>query len=494
MLPHREYFVSWGVELVNRSQLPDAAFIDPRGENVDAIQELTEVVVDQLLSQLTTANTRSPLPDERTPLTTELHEEPIPPETILDRLGTVVEESMNPAHPGYIGHMDTMPTMMSVLGDLVAAAINNNMLSVEMSPALSELEVELIATFAERFGLGEDAGGVLASGGSLANLQAIAVARNWAFDAHESGLATNAHRPVLFTSEVAHTSLQKAAMLLGLGTEAVIPVPTTADSKLRPDVLTESIEQALDRGQQPFCVVATAGTTTTGNIDPLEEIAVIAREYDLWYHVDAAYGGALIFSERERDRLTGVDHADSITFNPQKWCYVAKTCAMALFRDTEHLTGAFRVDAPYMGEGESVPNLGELGVQGTRHADILKLWLSLQHLGTDGYCQLIEESYRLTDYFLAAVDAREFLEVASRPEMNLICFRATPDQVPSEQQDDWNLTLQERLLQETDVFLSTPMYRERRWLRAVLLNPFTDEAMIDRLFESIDRFVDENEK
>jgi glutamate/tyrosine decarboxylase-like PLP-dependent enzyme len=477
---------------MKRSAAPETAFVDPTGDNADVVRALAETVVDRLYAQLFDAADRSPLPADPTIPEGDIPETARDLNAILDDVDTVVRGSMNPAHPGYIGHMDTIPTTVSVLGDLVAASINNNMLSVEMSPVLSELEVALTTAFAERFGLGDDAGGVLTSGGSLANLQALTVARNWAFDAHESGLATDDRQPVLFASDVSHTSLQKAAMLLGLGTEAVVPVSTTADSQLRPDALTEAIEQALDRGQRPFCVAATAGTTTTGNIDPLEEIAAIASEHDLWFHVDAAYGGALILSERERDRLAGIDRADSITFNPQKWCYVAKTCAMVLFRDTAHLTSAFRVDAPYMGEDESVPNLGELGVQGTRHADVLKLWLSLQHFGTDGYAQLIEESYRLTDYFLAAIDSREFLEVASRPEMNLICFRATPDGVPPEQRDDWNLALQEHLLEEVDVFLSTPFYRGSRWLRAVLLNPFTDKAVIDRLFDHIDQFEREN--
>jgi glutamate/tyrosine decarboxylase-like PLP-dependent enzyme len=474
---------------MDRSALPDAAFVDPGGGNEDAVRGLAESVLDQLLDQLTAAEGRSPLPQDPAVPDAGIPDTVRDTDAILDDLDDVIAGSMNPAHPGYIGHMDTVPTTISALGDLVAAAINNNMLSVEMSPVLSELEVELTDALAAEFGLGPDAGGVLASGGSLANLHALAVARNHAFDVQEGGLAEMDRQPAVLASEVAHTSLQKAAMLLGLGTDAVVPVETDADSRMKPDSLDAAVADAEADGHAPFCVVATAGTTTTGNIDPLPEIRDVAAAHDLWFHVDAAYGGALVFSEAERDRLAGIEAADSITFNPQKWCYVAKTCAMALFADTDHLHDEFRVGAPYMRGEDAVPNLGELSVQGTRHADVLKLWLTFQHLGRSGIAQLVDESYRLTDLLYERVREDPALEAATEPEMNLLCFRAAPAWCPDDELDDLNSRLQETLLRAHDVFVSLPTYRGSRWLRVALLNPYTDATTLDRLFDGLEAYL-----
>ena len=293
----------------------------------------------------------------------------------------------------------------------------------------------------------------------------------------------------LFASDVAHTSLQKAAMILGLGRDAVVPVETNEDSQMRAGALREAIERAAERGDRPFCVVATAGTTTTGNIDPLAVAADVASEHGLWYHVDAAYGGALVFSTARRDELDGIERADSVTFNPQKWLYVAKTSAMVLFRDADVLHADFRVDAPYVKDDERLVNGGEISVQGTRHADVLKLWLSLQHVGERGYEQLIDESYRLTDYLTSELREREWVELASTPETNLVCFRVTPEASEEDEYDELNERLQGHLLRDADVFLSLPTYRGSRWLRTVLLNPYADEDVIDRLLDELDGFV-----
>ena len=479
---------------MNRSDVPEAGFIDPSGGNAEAVRDLAEDVLAQVLGHLETADDRSPLPAKPTAPSAKIPTTPRAYHKLLDDIETVVADSMNPAHTGYIGHMDTMPTTISVLGDLVASAVNNNMLSVEMSPVFSELEVQLTETIANKFGLGPNAGGVLASGGSLANLHALSVARNQAFDVHESGIAGLDREPVLFASEVAHTSLQKAAMLLGLGTDAVVPVKTDADSRMKPASLEQNVQQARQHGQAPFCVVATAGTTTTGNIDPLPTISDVADQHDLWFHVDAAYGGALVFSEAERGRLDGIGTADSVTFNPQKWCYVAKTCAMALFADADGLHENFQVDAPYMRGDDAIPDLGELSVQGTRRADILKLWLTFQHLGSSGLEQLIDESYRLTTMIRDRVVEHSALELASRPEMNIVCFRAVPDWCPPEERDDLNSRLQQALLSEHDIFVSLPTYRDSQWLRVVLLNPFTGEDTIQRLFGGVDALLNAEER
>lgn len=474
---------------MDRSKLPRSAFIDPHGDNRAEIDALAREVLDLVLSHATDALSRPPMPEKTDlPASFAIPETSVPKEDLLASLRTIVAGSMNAAHPGYVGHMDPMPTTMSVLADFVASTLNNNMLSVEMSPIFSRMEPLLMKEIAGLFGLGERAGGVLLGGGSLANLQALAVARNLAFDAHGKGVAALERQPVLFASEAAHTSIQKAAMLLGLGTSAVIPIAMTADSKMDTNDLEQAILQAKAEGKAPFCVVATAGTTVVGSIDPLAEIHRIAKTHGLWFHVDAVFGGALVLSKAERGRLDGIEHADSLSFNPQKWLYVSKTCAMVLFRDAQRLQNSFRVQAPYMQDPDDMLNLGEISVQGTRYPDILKLWLSLQHIGKEGYSHLIDEAYRLTERFVQEVEARPFLELATQPELNVICFRGVPEEVPPAAWDAWNEALQASLLKEGNTFLSIPKFRGRRWLRAILLNPYLGEETLTKLFQHIDAF------
>lgn len=310
---------------MRRSTLPAAAFVDPTGGNREAVRELLEAAVDVVVEELTTAADGSPLPADGSAPSAAVPEASRPFASLLGEVGGIVADSATPAHPGYVGHMDPPATVASVVGDLVAAAINNNMLSVELSPVLTRLELELVSAVADAFGFGPAAGGVMAAGGSLANLTALTVARNRGLvgDVHGGGVigdrrggSESGDRPVLFASEVAHTSLQKAAMLLGLGTDAVVGVATDDRDRLRPTALRAAIDDAESAGREPFCVVATAGTTTTGSVDPIEAVGEIVAERDLWYHVDAPYGGAVAFSETHRSQLTGLSRADSVTFNP----------------------------------------------------------------------------------------------------------------------------------------------------------------------------------
>jgi glutamate/tyrosine decarboxylase-like PLP-dependent enzyme len=474
---------------MNRSNLPSAAFIDPQGENRQEIERLINRVLSLLIPYLTGVTERSPLPVSHVQ-EAAIPETPVAEDDLLARLRLLIADSMNLAHPGFIGHMNSMPTTMSILGDLVASALSNNMLFEELSPVFTPLELSLMKQFAELFGLGEQSGGVLLGSGTMSNLQVLAVARNIRFNALEKGIGSLTKSPVILASEAAHASVRKAAMLLGLGASSLIAVATDENSRMRPDKLQSEIEKARAEGKEPFCVVATAGTTVTGNVDPLIEIGHIAREHDLWFHVDAAYGGGLIFSEKQRDRLAGIEMADSVTFNPQKWLYISNGCAMALFRNMKEMETALRIPSPYAGDavGEVV-NLGEVTVHGSRRVEVLKLWLSLQHIGRRGYAQLVDEACKLTQYFLSQIEKRPFLQIAGKPDMNILCFRGTPHRIPADDWDQWNAGLQTHLLRQRDVFLSFPPYREKRWLRAVLLNPYTDERLIDRLFSDIDAFA-----
>lgn len=474
---------------MNQPILPSNAFIDPHGQNMKDSKQLMDAVMNLVLNHSATAAQRQLLPPQRNLSFGDFPEQGLSNGELLQQLKMIMEGSMNPLHPHYIGHMDSMPTFISSLGELISTSLNNNMLSMEMSPVFSQMEVQVLQTIAGMFGYGREAGGVMLSGGSLANLQALAVARNHAFPVLRDGLAGLSGRPVVFASEVSHTSLQKAAMLLGLGTSAVIAVKTNANSQMDVMDLERKIKEAIEQGNKPFAIVATAGTTVTGNIDPLPAISEVAKRHGLWLHVDAAYGGALIFSRKQRHRLAGIEQADSITFNPQKWMYVAKTCAMVIFKNRDVLLEDFRIAAPYMNETEFT-NLGEISVQGTRHADILKLWLSIQHIGLRGYEQLIDWSYELVEVFAEEVRQRSYLELASEPDTNLCCFRGVPEYLVTEQWDQWNFELQQALYEEGHAFFSLPNYRGSRWLRAVLLNPFTSVEAIRNAFARIDQFYD----
>lgn len=464
------------------------AFVAPNGSNRQEILDLLKKSMNLFIEHIANFESMSPLNNKlEKSFDAIIPEYPVPIDVIFHELQDVIEMSMNPSHPGYMGHMDSMATTMSIVGDMIAAALNNNMLSIEMSPVLSRLEIAVTKEVAGLFGLGKNAGGALTSGGTLANLQALTVARNFTFKSLQRGMVGFPYQPVILASEVAHTSLQKAAMILGLGTESIVRVSVKEDSQLNVDDLEDQIKQCRLEGKYPFCVVATAGTTITGSVDNLIAINKIAKEQSLWFHVDAAYGGGLIFSEQHKSLLNGIEFADSVTFNPQKFLYIAKTCSMVLFRNKSLFQENFRIVAPYMEEIPNI-NLGEISVQGTRHADILKFWLSLQHIGKCGYNELVDKTFQLTDYFMSHVKKRAYLSVTNVPQTNVICFRAIPGWLSEENCDAWNMQLQMYLLEAGNTYFSLQTYRNQHWLRVVLLNPYINETMIDNLFAKIDEF------
>ncbi len=466
------------------------AFIDPYGNNEQAISQLVHRVVDLVISETAKASERQPLPHMKglwRP--TQMPQEPVPLETIFDNLKVLIHHAMNPAHPGYMGHMDPPPATFSILGDIVASVLNNNMLCFEMAPSFTVLEKTLLKQFAKTFGMSDEAGGIMVSGGSLSNLAVISLARNVRFSTHKGGLAMLNRPPVLFASTAAHTSIHKAAMLLGLGIDAVINIPTDKNGRMDVIELERQVLLSKEQGKIPFCVVCTAGTTITGMIDPIGPIHAIAKAHDLWMHVDAVYGGALIFSEKHRHLLNGIEMADSIAFNPQKWLCVTKTCAMFLIKDISLLERAFRIPAPYMSDHDEGPNLGEISIQGTRYPDILKLWLSLQYFGIKGWSQLVDTGMMLKEFFLEEIHKRPFLELSCKPDVNVICFRIKAEGLTTAELNEKNKAMQQHLLKES-MFLSLPDLHGQTWLKVVLINPNVTKTVINKLFASIDKFIE----
>ncbi len=477
---------------MNRSRLPPAAFVDPYGRNIEEVQEFATPFIELLRDFATGSASRSPLPRYHCDLDDDLFpEEPVAQESILRQLDSMLESSMNCGSPGWMGHMNSMPNLASILGDCVAALVDNNMLAVETAPVFTALEWKLGQLFGSRFGLGTRSAGNLVAGGTIANMQGLAVARNAKLDTHKKSLAASGEIPVVLASEIAHVSVRKAAGILGLGEDGVVAVPTDSRGRMCLKELRRAVKNSQRATTKPFCIVATAGTTSVGSIDPIEGIAEIAFEYDLWLHVDAAYGGAIAFSRTHQHQLKGIERADSIVFNPHKWFNIARNCSFILFRDKRILDVYFHSALPYMRAGR-IPNLSEYSMHGTQHADVVKLWLALQHIGRGGFEQLIDEAYRLTELAVNEVKVRPHLDLILTPDLNMTLFRFGDPTLPGALGNTLCDQCQ-RFLLDQGVFLSVQIFRGRKALRLVPLNPFTEDSDIQRVFALVDQFWSETQ-
>ncbi len=408
-------------------------------------------------------------------------------EQILDKLLKIYQGSMNASSVGYIGQMDSIPNIGGIVGDLIAAAINNNMLANEMAPQFSWLEQNLVAQFAQWFGFDDEAGGVMTSGGTLANIQALTVARNAKLGISSGNLFQLEGQPVFFASNHCHASITKAGMLLGIGVENVIKVKADETGKMDVKELVIRIEEARESGKLPFAVVSTYGTTNSGSLDDVDSIQAICKTYDLWHHVDAIYGGAMVLSENQKHLCPAFHKADSLSFNPQKWMYVSKTCSVLLFKQFQILESNFRIAAPYVSQ-DGARNLGEYGIQGSRHASVLKLWLSLYLIGKAAYSKMIDLNMQITRSFTTYIEIHEKLELYTEPDLNIILFR--PKRTPDQSKEDHvkSISQFQSYLYEKGIYISPIPWMNETWLKCIFLNPYFDENELEKLEELINSY------
>jgi len=389
---------------------------------------------------------------------------------LLADLQLVMEGAYQPNHPGALAHLDPPPLSASIAADLICAGLNNNLLAEELSPSLSRLERSLCAWLADRIGLGAGAGGVAASGGSLSNLMALVVARR------QRPPRASAEGVVLCSGD-AHVSLAKAMGVMGLPDSALQCIPVDAAGRMDTSLLAAALDDLQHRNVPVIAVVATAGTTVRGAVDPLEAIADLCRRHGIWLHVDGAIGAVFALVGRHRSRLAGLERADSITINPQKLLGITKTSSLLLLARPEHLATTFSTGLPYMERSWGGSHGGEVGLQGSRPAEVLKLWLGLRQLGLEGIGRLLD----------GAMERRELLEQGLggdgrlqllRGDLHLLAFRPVIGDPQASAR--WSERTRLALLEE-QLMLSRPVYQGHHHLKAVLGNPHTRSQHLDRL-------------
>ena len=401
--------------------------------------------------------------------------------------------------PRYYGLFNPTPLPIAVWGDALASAINQNGAAWRNSPSASVVEARVLRWLCELIGYGRASFGTLASGGSEANLIGLKCARDKACArVRDGGVRRAPGDLVVYASEQSHYSLEKSVDILGLGRESLRKIETDDNFHIRTDALREAIETDKRAGRIPCCIAGAAGATSTGVVDPLDELADMASEYNCWFHVDAAYGGALAFSEKHKDSLQGIERADSVTIDPHKWMFVPFACGAVLVREGGSvLRDAFDITPEYLSEerhamgGMDVDyDFFRYGQLGTRRFNALKIWMALKFMGTRGYARIIERQIELTHHFAAHVDELEDFERVGQVETAVCCFRFLPRgarDLDEAARDTLQRRLQQRIERSGEAWLSTTVLKGRRALRVNINSFLTERRHIDNLVELLRR-------
>ncbi len=338
-------------------------------------------------------------------------------------------------HPAFFAYFSITGSGPGILGELLTAALNVNAMLWRTSPAATELEEVVLGWLREMLGLPPSFEGVVYDTASVSSMHAIAAAREAAgIRVREEGLAGRPDVPRLrlYASEQAHSSIDKSAITLGIGQAGIRKIPTDAEFRMDPAALARAIEEDLAAGWKPFCVVATVGTTSTTSIDPVAAIAEVCEKYNLWLHVDAAYGGAAAILPEMRHVLDGCDRADSFVVNPHKWLFTPIDFSAFYCRRMDVVRRAFSLVPEYLrtAEGEMVRNLMDTGIQLGRRFRALKLWFVIRYFGREGLAARIREHIRLAQEFARWIDEDPNFERMAPVPFSTVCFRANPQPRP----------------------------------------------------------------
>ena len=472
-------------------------------EDLSQLHQRLGQAVTRIISEHAASLEQRRVTSQATPADLErLFDEPVPQtgtsvEEILDRFTRdIAPHAMQVPSPRYFGQFNPTPLPIGVWADTLCSALNQNAGAWRNGPTSAIIEARVLRWLCQVIGYGPASFGTLASGGSEANLIALKCARDRVDKRFiDQGVRGASGQLVFYASDQCHYSVEKSADILGLGREALRKIPTDDRFHIRTDVLREEIHRDRKAGRIVCCIVGVAGATSTGVIDPLEELASIAREHECWYHVDAAYGGALAFSAKHQHQLQGIELADSITFDPHKWLFVPFACGATLVRaGGDVLRHSFDITPEYLNEDRGGADVEfdffRYGQMGTRRFNSLKLWMALKYMGVAGYAEIIERHIDLTDYLASRIDQLPDFQRLGEVETAVCCLRFLPlalRDAPGPEQDRTQQQLQQRIERGGEAWLTTTVLHGRRALRVNINSFLTEGRHIDDLVELLQR-------
>lgn len=421
-----------------------------------------------------------------------------PTDIVKKTTDLLLNHSLFNGHPKFMGYITSSPAPIGVLADLLASAMNQNVGAQVLSPMATEIEKQTVQWLAEFIGVSANYGGILVSGGNMANFTAFLAARTAKAPKNlkEDGLLHSNAKLITYCSKTTHTWVEKAAILFGHGSKQTRWIPTDPTHKMDCEMLTQTIREDLQKGLQPFMVVGTAGDVSTGVVDNLKEIAAICKTYDLWFHIDGAYGVPAAILPELKAVFEGIEDADSIALDPHKWLYAPLEAGCTLLKNPQHLLDTYSSHPEYYHfdktEKTQALNYYEYGLQNSRGFRALKVWMTLQQVGRNGYVKMIREDIELSRLLFKLANDHKELEAISQ-NLSITTLRYVPmgiDQNNTSKEAYLN-TLNEALLKALEVggevFLSNAIVNEKYCLRSCIVNFRTTKKDIEEIIEIVVR-------
>jgi aromatic-L-amino-acid decarboxylase len=468
----------------------------------EAMRQAAYQVVDYLVERISNIRMRTLGEELRREETEKILREPLPenPSRFQDVFEIfardIAPNTISLDHPRFFAFIPSSPNFVSVLADFLAAGTNVFAGTWLESSGPSQVELLVIDWFKEMLGLPAEAAGLLVSGGSVANLTALAVARR-------AVLNDRTERAVVYLSDQTHTSIDRGLRLLGIQAGQLQRIPVDSQYRVLPDALAEQISADRAKGLHPMAVIANAGATSTGAVDPLAEIAQVCRENSLWFHVDAAYGGFAALTKRGRQLLTGIEYADSLVLDPHKWLYCPFEVGCVIVRRGDLMRETFRILPEYMQDvarEKQEVNFCDYGLQLTRSFRALKVWMALKTFGAARFREVIDQCLDLTEYASLLFQRSPRFEIVTPPSLGVFTFRYCSEQLPQaedrreEHLNRLNEALMARIISSRSLMLSSTRLGTQHVLRFCVLNHRTRKNDILESCELIERFGHEVEQ
>lgn len=459
-------------------------------------------LVDYITEYLKNAGNRKLFPDAEPSALYQLFDEALPEQPqSLHRLQKTLEEKLIPycthvSHPGYMGLITPSPNPAGILADFLASALNQNPGAWSIGPSSVVMERKVIRWLNDLIGYDEKAGGNLTSGGMMANFTGIKLGRDWSTKdtAQYEGLQMKC---AVYVSEERHVSVDKAVDAVGIGRNFLRTLPTNDQFQLKIDALEQAIKKDRQQGIQPICIVGLAGTTNLGACDDLESLSAIAKRENCWLHVDAAYGGGMLLSNKYPGLLKGIQLADSVTIDPHKWFYAPLDAGAILVKDHERLTQSFGIKPPYLTDQTEQKDERYLfyvhSFEQSRRFRSLKVWMSFHHYGRNQIGEWIDKNIDQARCLHQLAVAEDFFEPATFPAMSAICLRYRSGHLTREQLSKLHYEVASRIEKDGQFWFATTEMKGKTWFRINPVNIHTTTQHMKQLYETLKKTCKEVE-